>query len=547
MTSIRFITILMVLALIQSVQMSAQSKYSKEDSIRGSINEYRAYDVRYYNLDLKINPETKSIAGSVIINLDATIDQSKVQVDLFENLKVLAISLNEKSVKYEHNKNAIFIDCKLKKGEQYKLRISYEGKPIIADRAPWDGGFVWKNDIEGNPWIGVACEGIGASLWWPNKDHLSDEPDSMEMHFTVPKPLKVISNGNLISEKSIGSKLTTFSWKVQYPINNYNVSFYIGNYEHIHDTYQASDSSILDLDYYVLPNHKTIAKSHFKQSHKVLRAFEFYFGKYPFWKDGFALVEAPYLGMEHQSAIAYGNEFKQGYLGTMVPKEFDIDYIILHETAHEYFGNSVSCTDLGDMWIHESFATYMEALYIEFYYGKEASQRYLNSQLGFIKNIEPIFGPYGVNYEAKTSDQYYKGSWMLHSLRNTIENDTVWFTILREFYNKFKISHANRDDFIDIVNEYTKSDYTAFIHQYLRWEVPPEMEYKSEFKDNATFLSFRWNCYERAFSMPIEFSLDGKKVKMQSNTEWKTVQFPKKYKEIKPIVENRYFTVKKNN
>ncbi|MBK8737941.1 MAG: hypothetical protein IPL98_19285 [Saprospiraceae bacterium] len=251
MTSIRFITILMVLALIQSVQMSAQSKYSKEDSIRGSINEYRAYDVRYYNLDLKINPETKSIAGSVIINLDATIDQSKVQVDLFENLKVLAISLNEKSVKYEHNKNAIFIDCKLKKGEQYKLRISYEGKPIIADRAPWDGGFVWKNDIEGNPWIGVACEGIGASLWWPNKDHLSDEPDSMEMHFTVPKPLKVISNGNLISEKSVGSKLTTFSWKVQYPINNYNVSLYIGNYEHIHDTYQASDSSILDLDYYV--------------------------------------------------------------------------------------------------------------------------------------------------------------------------------------------------------------------------------------------------------------------------------------------------------
>ena len=533
--------LLLILSLVSKCFLFSQKAFTYNDSLRGSINEWRLYDVRYYNLSLEFFPSKKMIAGTLKMDFTAVENQSKIQIDLFQQMKINAITLNNKNVKFKRSENATFVEASINKGSKYSMTVEYEGKPIQAKNAPWDGGFVWKEDIEGNTWAGVACEGIGASLWWPNKDHLSDEPDSMEMHFTVPSDLVAVSNGNLTGIKEQKNNTKTYSWKVTYPINNYNITVYIGKYEHLQDLYKANDSSELALDYYVLPNHKAVAATHFKQVHKVLRAFEHYFGKYPFWKDGYALVECPYLGMEHQSAIAYGNEFKGGYLGKGILEELDFDYIILHETAHEYFGNSVSCTDLGDMWIHESFATYMEALFVEYYYGKDAAQRYLLSQKSLIKNTEPIFGPYGVNYEPLTSDQYYKGSWMLHSLRNTIENDTLWFSILHEFYDNHKIKSANRDDFINLVNRRTKKDYTAFIHQYLRWETPPTLEYRIDKKADLTLVYYRWKCIETSFEMPIEFNLDGHEIKVKPTNEWKSTQFARNFKSITPSFSKRYY------
>lgn len=531
-----FCSLLMIIVANASAQSS-----SRTDSLRGSINEWRKYDVKYYNLNLAIDTDKKYIKGYNKITLWAVEDQSKIQIDLFENMKITQITLDDKAVRYDRLKSATFVNANIVKGQKYTLTIYYEGNPTTAVNAPWDGGFVWQKDIENRPWVGVACEGTGASLWWPNKDHLSDEPDSMEMHFTTDVGLQVISNGNLTSVTEGKKNQKTFNWKVSYPINNYNVTVYIGDYAHFSDLYTAMDSSKLQCDYYVLSNHKSVAQSHFLQVHKVLRAYEYYFGKYPFWRDGYALVESPYLGMEHQSAIAYGNQYKRGYLGAVVPNEFDFDYIILHETAHEYFGNSVSCTDLGDMWIHESFATYMEALYVEYYHGIPAATRYLVNQAKFIKNESPIFGPYGVNAEPSSSDQYYKGSWMLHSLRNTIDDDGLWFSIIKEFYQKHKIASANRDDFINLVNAKTKKDYTAFINQYMRWAEPPLLEYKIDQRNGLSIINYRWNCIEKTFDMPVEFDLDGFIIKMEPSKEWKSIEFHRNFTSIKPSMDKRYF------
>lgn len=497
--------------------------FNRADTLRGMLRPERtAYDVTFYELNIKLQLDQRSVDGYVDIHYHAKDDFDRLQIDLYQNMSLDKIEFQGKKLSFQREYNAVFIDFpKQQKGSQGKFRVYYHGSPRIARRPPWDGGFVWSSTASGAPWIAVACEGDGASLWWPNKDHLSDEPDSMSIKVTVPDELFCVANGDLRQTVELGAK-TRYEWFVSYPINNYNVTINVAPYAHFSETYTAKDGEQMPMDFYVLPENLAKAKTHFQQTEGVLEAFEHYFGKYPFWNDGFALVETPYLGMEHQGAIAYGNHYKRGYMGGMIPKDMNWDYIIVHETGHEYFGNSISCHDLAEMWIHESFTTYMEALYVEYHFSYKDAVRYLNSQKSFIMNQEPILGPKNVNWENwKGSDHYFKGSWVLHTLRSAIDNDKLWFDILKGFYQKHEISNVRTTDFIDYVNQATGNDYTYFFEQYLEYPSIPVLEWTSLVnRDGTSSLKYRWKTNVQDFRMPVKVNIQNREVVLYPTTEW---------------------------
>jgi len=518
--------------LIVCTSLSAQKDFysdytfTEADNIRGALNPMRTcYDVYFYDLNIQIDPTTQTIAGYNDIYYTANNDFSVIQVDLFDNLIVKKILNEENELTFEKNQNAIYITLPLQeKGTKGKVKIYYEGQPIVAKHAPWDGGFVWSEDENGKSWIGVACEGDGASLWWPNKDHLSEEPDSMSIKISVPSDLMCVSNGNLRNTQVLDNGFTRYDWFVSYPINNYNVTVNIADYAHFEDTYIAGDGSSLAMDFYVLKENLTKAKKHFQQVHKTLACFERYFGKYPFWDDGYALVETPYLGMEHQGAIAYGNEYMRGYLGSMLPDNMNWDYIIVHETGHEYWGNSISANDHAEMWIHESFTTYMEALFCECAYSYEDAVHYLATQKPYIVNKEPILGPLDVNFQDwQSSDHYYKGAWILHTLRHAINNDAIWFDLLRSFHDKNKISQVTTQDIISYVNQCTQRDYTSFFEQYLRYPTIPTFEYRLHQKRKKLCVEYRWNTAVQTFDMPLLVGKEGQMKTIYPTNEWQSM------------------------
>ena len=513
---------------------TAQPNYFKDfsfteaDSLRGGLNDARTcYDVHYYVLDLSVEPRKKFISGSVEVHYNVLEDFEEIQLDLYDNMEIHSVEFNGDVLSYRRLYNAFFVEFPEKQltGTSGMVKINYSGNPTVAKNPPWDGGFVWSKDKNGDDWIGVACEGDGASLWWPNKDHLSEEPDSMRIICEVPAGLTCVANGQLEKEEREDDAKSRFHWFVSYPINNYNVTLNIANYSHFSDVYYAEDETTLDLDYYVLPYNINKAREHFKQVPPVIKCFENFLGKYPFWDDGFALVETPYLGMEHQGAIAYGNNYLPGYLGNSAPG-FDFDYIIVHETGHEWFGNAVSCYDLGDMWIHESFTTYLEAIYIECLYGYQRSIDYLMATRMFISNDLPIVGPKHVNYEHKTtSDHYYKGAWMLHTLRNTLPEAIDWQQLLKSFYDKHMIGHARTSDFVHFVNDYTGIDYTSFFKQYLHHPKRPILEYQLSRKGKKTILKCRWNADVRSFDMPVKVGLKENYTRIIPTTEFQEFEF----------------------
>jgi len=516
-----------------SALLNAQD-FTLADSIRGGLRPERNYDVKHYDLRISVDPDKKLIKGSNSISFVPLEKLSELQIDLFDNMKVLSVrSEGGQDLKFRRVEQAIFISGDFISNHSNRIQVFFEGSPLTARNAPWDGGFVWSKSTNGKPWIGVACEGTGASLWWPNKDHLSDEPDSMDIRITVPKTLKAISNGKLAGVES-NRKNNTFHWKVSYPINNYNVTLYIGDYVSYQEQHVYKSGHRLTLNYHVLTGNESVSKSHFSQVHKVLEAFEHYLGEYPFPNDGFALVESPYVGMEHQSAIAYGNQYKNGYLGHKLPADFPYDYIILHESGHEYWGNSVSCRDHAEMWIHESFTTYMENLFVEYFHGQEAGFQYLQSQKNMIRNDKPLLGPLNVNYTQNTSDIYYKGAWMLQTLRQAIGNDTVWFETLKGFYDAHKYGFASTQDFIKFVNDKTHRNFTAFFRQYLYYSKVPKLEYTVTYRDNFTQIKYRWNCDEPQFYLPVDFVMDGRKVRLEPGQEWKNIEFSRKFNKVEP-------------
>ena len=503
-------------------------EFSLSDSLRGSLSSYRScYDVYYYDLNVTIDDKNKELINSYndfyITSLE---DFDNIQIDLFSNLGINSIVFNETKLNFKRKFNAVFIDFPeiIKKGENVKFRVNYDGKPRKAVNPPWDGGFSWDYDKNKNPWIGVSCQGLGASSWWPCKDHQSDEPDSMRITCTVRSPLKVVSNGKLISNKSgydlkLKSKVNTSSWFVSYPINNYNVTLCAADYAHFSD-YYLSNSDTLFLDYYVLTYNETKAKEHFKQVKPMLECFEEYFGQYPFINDGFSLVETPYLGMEHQSAIAYGNNYLPGYNGN---KNFiaglDFDYIIVHETGHEWWGNSITTNDIADMWIHEGFCTYSEVIYVECMYGYETMLEYVNNQKRFVRNDKPIVGPYNVNKKG-SNDMYQKGSLMLHTLRNLINDDELWFSILKGISIDFKYKVLDGKDIIEYINRKVDFDLSLFFNQYLFNSKIPILEYKIQKEGREYVLLYRWNAI-KDFDMKLLINDGEKNIWISPNSEWK--------------------------
>ncbi len=520
-----FVLSLLLLAALglrgQSTDFYQDYPFTRADTLRGSLRPERTcYDVHYYGLQLRVDTRKKMIRGEVEIAFTTVADFQRLQIDLFENMTIDRIVMGKQELSYQREYNAVFVDFPTlqKAGSMGSFTVHYYGKPTVASNAPWDGGFVWSEDKRGRDWIAVACEGDGASLWWPNKDHLSDEPDSMLISLTVPSDLMAVANGNL-RKVDKEDKYTRYDWFVSYPIDNYNVTLNIGHYTHFADEYHAADGNILALDYYVLDYNEDRAGEHFQQVHSVLACYEKYLDKYPFWEDGFALVETPYLGMEHQSAIAYGNQYMRGYLGGMIPNDMDWDYIIVHETGHEYFGNSIGVADLAEMWIQESFTTYLEAVYVEYTMSYEDAIRYLVKQQLYIYNQEPIIGPAGVNWEDwGGSDHYFKGAWVLHTLRNAIGDDEKWWAIFKGFYQKHALSLVTTQDFIDYVNEATGKDWQPFFQQYLHYPQPPVLEYQLKQQGKKLQVSYRWAADVAGFNMPILLGNKEKMIRVNPST-----------------------------
>lgn len=515
-------------------------EFTEKDSLKGYLNKNRTcFDVTYYNLDIEFDIPNKAIKGKVDIHFTALTNFTLIQLDLYENMQINKVEFENKTVNYSRKYDAFFVtfNREIQEGEQTRLTVYYEGQPQMAKKAPWDGGFVWKKDKSGQPWLGVACELDGASLWWPLKDHLSDEPDSAQMSFTIPQGLFCVSNGRLVERKLRGENNETFTWKVQNPINHYNISFYVGNYRAFTIPYKK-DTVTHDLTYYVLPENLKTAKYHFKQTNEMLQFYEETFGDYQWFEDGYKLVESPYAGMEHQSAIAYGSNYKNNYNG--------FDYIILHETAHEWWGNSVSVGDFADIWLHEGFATYSEALFVENRDGYNKYLSYLYFYSITIKNKKPMVGPRDVKYWTyKDGDPYVKGALTLHSLRSTIDNDQIFFDILKTFHieNQRKIVTSN--DFIELVNRKTGEDYNWFFKQFLHNRKPAKYIYSLvyNFEKKTIVLYHKWVNVNSDFKMPIDIYVGNKLTRVYPTAETQEIDLPKNTEEFRVDKLHFYMTI----
>lgn len=518
---------LIFLSLIFSFSALPQ-EFTYSDSLRGNLSEFRScYDVFYYDLNVTVDDyQQKLINSSNTIHATAISSFQKIQIDLFESLKIHSIEFEEKILEFERIHNAVFVNFPrvINVNEKINFKVMYSGKPRVAVNPPWDGGFSWEKDKNGNSWIGVSCQGLGASSWWPCKDHQSDEPDSMNITSTVRYPLQVISNGKKKSDKTffseeLQSKANKSSWFVSYPINNYNVTLCVGDYNYFND-FHVNNYDTLELDYYVLKYNYNKAKDHFQQVKPMLECFEKYFGPYPFYKDGYTLIETPYLGMEHQSAIAYGNNYLPGYNGNrQFISGLDFDYIIIHETGHEWWGNSITTNDIADMWIHEGFCTYSEVLYVECIYGYDIMLDYVNNQKRSVRNDKPIIGPYNVNKKG-SNDMYQKGSLMLHTLRNLIDNDSLWFLIIKGISEEFKYQIVDGAEIIDYINEKVDLDLYYFFQQYLYKSEIPTFEYKTQKKGREYTLLYRWNAIDD-FNMNIKVNVGTKDILLLPESEWK--------------------------
>lgn len=505
-THLMRILVLIAFLLFTFSSYSQNGSFNRADSLRGHLNQWRScYDVTFYELHVKVDPEAQAISGSNIISYKAVEDFFRLQIDLYENMTIDKIEQDGRSLNYQRDGNAIFVDFEEKqpKGSLGSLKVTYHGEPKVAVNPPWDGGFVWDKDKNGTPWVAVACEGIGASLWWPNKDHPSDEPDSMSIMVDAPLGLTCVSNGQLMSKRRVPGNYDQWSYFVSYPINNYNVTLNLGDYAFFSDHYEYKDGEKLKLKYFVLNYNLKKAIQQFKQVKDMMSCFEKLYGKYPYLLDGYTLVETPYWGMEHQSAISYGNDYKNN--------NFGFDFIIVHESSHEYWGNSISYTDHAELWIHEAMATYTDALFVECKYGHDQGQLYLDSLKTMIKNKTPILGPKEVNYKGwKDADMYYKGAWMMHSIRNTIHDDILWFNILEELYQEFKYSNIESKDIIEFINEHAHHNLTHIFNQYLKYPSPPKFVYWIENKGKKSTLHYKWTVDEPDFHMPIRIKVHEK-------------------------------------
>lgn len=506
--------------------MEKKETFTRTDTLRGMLTPLRTcYDINYYHLKVKIDIDNKFISGSNEFNFTADADFTKLQFDLFSNLKIEKVVYKGTELPFEKELNAVYVTFPktIKKGTKDKFEVYYSGNPVTARTPPWDGGFVFTKDKSGNPWVSVACQGFGASSWWPTKEHQSDKPDSVLISISVPKDLQEVSNGRLRSVVNQPGGYKQYNWFVSTPINNYNVTFYIGKYAHWTDNYQGENGN-LSLDYWALKEDSLTAKTHWDTDVKrMLKSFEHWFGPYPFYKDGYKLVQSPYLGMEHQSAVAYGNKFKQGYLGTDLSDSgwgLKFDFIVVHESGHEWFGNNITSKDIADMWIHESFTNYSEALFTESYYGKQAATDYVVGIRKKIENDIPVIGQYNVNKEG-SGDMYYKGANMVHLIRQLIDNDEKFRSILRGLNKTFYHQTVTTAQIENYIATESGLKLNKVFDQYLRTTQVPVLSY--HIKNGE--LSYRWTNTIDGFDMPVKVSLKpGSFDFIKPVKEWKTIK-----------------------
>ena len=498
---------------------SSERPPTRGDFLRGEYGRYRANnDLLFYHLDVRVNPEEKSVAGKNTIRFRMLTDDTRIQLDLYANLTVDRILLGTTPLEYERDLNTVYVDfpSTLRAGREYTIDFHYSGSPREQGRF---GGLSFGKDPSGRHWITTASEDNGAGVWWPNKDQWRDEVERMQISVAVPNDLMDVSNGRFLGKTDLGDGYTRWDWLVQYPINNYNVALNIGRYEHFTDRFGD-----LPLDYYVLPENVDKAKRQFAQTIPMLEAFQKYLGEYPFAKDGYKLIEVPYLGMEHQSAVAYGNQFANGYLGrdfAGVGISLKFDFIIVHESAHEWFGNAVSAADVSDMWIHEGWATYLESLYVEHMFGHDEAIKYVNGYKTKVMNAEPIVTQRGI-HRSPTQDMYFKAALFLNTLRSVVNDDGVWWALLRDFYQQFKYRNILTEDVVRFFNVRLKRDLTPVFDQYLRRTEIPTLELV--FNEQEGTIAYRWKADERAFAMPVRVGAPGNWILLEPTTDWKLMR-----------------------
>ena len=534
---------LIIVCLFFNLSVIAQeslNNFTHQDTLRGSITKERIWwDLTYYHLDITVDPEKRTISGSNEISYTVLDSCNIMQVDLQKPLMLTKAFQNGQELEIRHDGNAHFITLKDKqlKGAKNKVKVFYEGYPKIAVRAPWDGGISWTKDLNGNHFIASSCQGIGASVWWPNKDHMYDEVEGMLMSVNVPKGLTNVSNGRLVKIEEKENS-TTFHWEVKNPINNYGVNINIADYVNFSEIYKG-EAGNLDMDYYVLSYNLEKAKIQFKDAIKTMDAFEHWFGPYPFYEDSFKLVEVPYLGMEHQSSVTYGNKYRQGYLGRDLSRTgwgLKFDYIIIHEAGHEWFANNITYKDIADMWIHESFTTYSENLFLDYHYGKKAASEYVIGTRRGIGNATPIIGTYNVNKRG-SGDMYAKGANILHTLRQIADNDEKWRQILRGLNSEFYHQTVTTSQIENYISQKMKMNLNPFFNQYLRDNRIPTLQYSME----NNVLKFRWSDVVDNFEMPIELVVNEKNIRIFPSKDWKELKL--KSKDF--IFDDNYYINKK--
>jgi aminopeptidase N len=547
-----FMKTIVVLVLVISSRFSF-AQYSRQDTLRGSIGTGRAWwNVKKYNIGIDVNIPGQFITG--ITQIIFTITKEKkdryMQIDLQQPMEIEKIEWFEKkkeSLNFKREGNVYWVDFGEKKWEEkreYSILIYFKGKPHVAVNAPWDGGWVWAKDAKGRPWITVACQGLGASVWYPCKDHQSDEPDNGAiLSITVPDSLTAVGNGRLDDKKSNGDGTTTWTWEVVNPINNYNIIPYIGMYANWADIFKGEKGN-LDCSYWVLDYNLEKAKKQFGRDVKpMLQCFENWFGPYPFYEDGYKMVETPHLGMEHQSAIAYGNKFMNGYLGNDLSGSGwgnKWDYIIIHESGHEWFANNISTNDVADMWIHEGFTDYSEPLFVECQYGKKAANEYCQGLRRNIQNDRPVIGDYGVNKEG-SGDMYAKGANLLHTVRQVINNDIMFKKILRGLNKEFYHKTVDSKDVENYISRESGKDLSKIFDQYLRTIKIPVLEYKIKGK----IVSYRWSNCIAGFNMPVKIYAGKKEQWIRPTEKWQTLQLPNSEGKSLSPDKNFYINIRK--
>lgn len=522
---------LLFFTLGKAYTQQGERTYTRQDTLRGSIGPHRAWwNVLHYELTIEPDFETRTLHGKNRIEFECTGTpvSDRLQIDLQEPMQIDRIRLENTTLTAEREGNIYWVDVKKQRHlftagrkSPLVLDIEFSGKPRVAVNPPWDGGWIFKKDKSGSPWMSVACQGLGASVWYPCKDHQSDEPErGARLNIIAPDSLSAVANGRLISKKSIPSNKQQWSWVVTAPINNYNIVPYIGKYSHYSDTLLGEGHNVLDLDYWVLTEDLQKARPQFDRNVKrMVHAFEYWFGPYPFYKDGYKLVQSPHLGMEHQSAIAYGNQFKNGYLGRDLSGSgwgLDWDYIIVHESGHEWFANNITTRDIADMWIHEGFTMYSEVLFVEYYYGRQAADAYAQGLRRSIRNDRPLIGHYDVNEEG-SGDMYNKGANLIHTLRTLIDNDSLFRELLRGMNRDLARTPTNSREVEQYWIQRTGMDLQSIFDQYLRTTQIPKLEFR---ETNGT-TECRWTNCLPDFHMPVRLS--GSTAWISLSTQWSPV------------------------